>query len=197
MSRSFSDDSLAAGILNAIPIPIFIVDYDVRLVAWNPAADEMMGDGGLSMRRGGDVLHCVNALSSPGGCGRGDACKTCVVRNSVTTSIQGGGVYRKRTVMEMRRPDGTSEIPLMVTTSPVKIGEDSLVILMLEDIGALMNLGSVLPICSYCKKIRLNDESWEPVDQYIHSHVIDVNFSHTFCPDCMKTFRASMVKSQP
>jgi DNA-binding response OmpR family regulator len=54
----------------------------------------------------------------------------------------------------------------------------------LED--ALMRvkqLQGLLPICSYCKKIRNDRNYWEQVDAYVASHS-EAQFSHGVCPDC-------------
>jgi sigma-B regulation protein RsbU (phosphoserine phosphatase) len=41
----------------------------------------------------------------------------------------------------------------------------------------------LLPICSYCKKIRDDQNYWQQVEAYISSHT-DAQFSHGVCPDC-------------
>ena len=48
-------------------------------------------------------------------------------------------------------------------------------------------LEGIIPICSHCKKIRNDRESWEQVEQYI-SENSDALFSHSICPDCLKEF---------
>jgi CheY-like chemotaxis protein len=44
-------------------------------------------------------------------------------------------------------------------------------------------LQGLLPICSYCKKIRDEENYWERVDSYLTRHS-EVQFSHGICPDC-------------
>ncbi len=44
-------------------------------------------------------------------------------------------------------------------------------------------LEGLLPICSYCKRIRNEQDYWERVDAYISQHS-DVRFSHNICPEC-------------
>jgi sigma-B regulation protein RsbU (phosphoserine phosphatase) len=44
-------------------------------------------------------------------------------------------------------------------------------------------LQGLLPICSYCKKIRDEQNYWQRVDSYLTEHS-DVEFSHGICPDC-------------
>src|SRR3989442_16029862 len=41
----------------------------------------------------------------------------------------------------------------------------------------------LLPICSYCKRIRNDHEEWEPLEKYIEEH-FEQRLSHGICPDC-------------
>jgi len=46
-------------------------------------------------------------------------------------------------------------------------------------------LGAYLPVCANCKNIREVDGSWTPIEEYIADHS-DTEFSHSFCPECLK-----------
>ena len=47
----------------------------------------------------------------------------------------------------------------------------------------ISQLEGLLPICSYCKKIRNESNAWEAIEGYI-SKKTDATFSHGFCPRC-------------
>ena len=47
-------------------------------------------------------------------------------------------------------------------------------------------LQQILPICSYCKKIRDDENYWHTVESYISRHT-STRFSHSICPTCMAT----------
>ncbi|MHA1518778.1 MAG: GAF domain-containing protein [Promethearchaeota archaeon] len=47
------------------------------------------------------------------------------------------------------------------------------------------NLENVLPICSFCKKIRNSNDEWINIERYI-SEASDTKFSHSVCPKCQK-----------
>lgn len=47
----------------------------------------------------------------------------------------------------------------------------------------LRQLRGIIPICSYCKKIRNDDQSWQQLEAYISAHS-DALFSHGICPTC-------------
>ena len=44
-------------------------------------------------------------------------------------------------------------------------------------------LQGILPICSYCKQIRDDNNYWQSVDSYISGHS-EAKFSHSICPHC-------------
>lgn len=48
-------------------------------------------------------------------------------------------------------------------------------------------LRKILPICSYCKKIRDDKGYWNQVEAYIHRHT-GAEFSHSICTDCAQKY---------
>ena len=44
-------------------------------------------------------------------------------------------------------------------------------------------LQGIIPICSYCKNIRNDDDSWQQMESYIDAHS-EAQFSHGVCPEC-------------
>lgn len=49
----------------------------------------------------------------------------------------------------------------------------------------IRHLEGMLPVCSFCKKIRTGNE-WVPIERYIQ-HNSEATFSHSYCPDCVHT----------
>jgi DNA-binding response OmpR family regulator len=49
--------------------------------------------------------------------------------------------------------------------------------------ASIKRLSGLLPICSYCKRIRSDQNYWEQVESYVTEHS-DARFSHGICPDC-------------
>jgi phosphoserine phosphatase RsbU/P len=52
-----------------------------------------------------------------------------------------------------------------------------------EALARVKQLQGLLPICSYCKKIRDDQNYWQQVESYIAEHS-QAQFSHSICPDC-------------
>ena len=53
----------------------------------------------------------------------------------------------------------------------------------LAEVSALRR---ILPICSYCRKIRDDENYWHTVEAYLSRHTTTL-FSHGICPTCMAT----------
>lgn len=50
-------------------------------------------------------------------------------------------------------------------------------------LAQVKQLESFLPICSYCKKIRNDENYWQQLESYVEKH-FGAAFSHSICPDC-------------
>ena len=53
-------------------------------------------------------------------------------------------------------------------------------------LAEVKSLREILPICSYCRKIRDDENYWHTVENYISQHTSS-RFSHGICPDCLET----------
>jgi DNA-binding response OmpR family regulator len=52
-----------------------------------------------------------------------------------------------------------------------------------EALARVKQLQGLLPICSYCKKIRNDQNYWQQVESYLSEHS-EAQFSHGICPEC-------------
>jgi CheY-like chemotaxis protein len=56
-----------------------------------------------------------------------------------------------------------------------------------EALARVKQLQGLLPICSYCKKVRDDQNYWQQVETYIEGHS-DAQFTHGICPDCREKY---------
>ncbi|MCP4544060.1 MAG: response regulator [Chloroflexi bacterium] len=54
-----------------------------------------------------------------------------------------------------------------------------------EALAKVKKLEGLLPICSYCKRVRDDQDYWHRVESYIEARS-EALFSHGICPDCYK-----------
>lgn len=60
---------------------------------------------------------------------------------------------------------------------------DRLVVELQAALAEVRTLQAILPVCSYCKKVRDDENYWHSVEGYIQTHT-DTQFSHGICPSC-------------
>lgn len=69
-------------------------------------------------------------------------------------------------------------------TNPIITELSNTVTSLQATLRELKTLRGILPICSYCKKIRDDDGYWNQVEEYVSKHS-DADFSHGICPSCV------------
>jgi DNA-binding response OmpR family regulator len=62
-----------------------------------------------------------------------------------------------------------------------------------EALANVKQLQGLLPMCSYCKKIRDDSNYWQQVETYLCQHSA-ARFSHGICPDCWEHVVQPQVK---
>ncbi len=63
-----------------------------------------------------------------------------------------------------------------------------------QAINEVKQLQGLLPICSYCKKIRDDQNYWQQVEEYL-THRTHIQFSHGVCPHCFEKEVAPQLKA--
>ena len=54
-------------------------------------------------------------------------------------------------------------------------------------LSKVKTLSGMLPVCSYCRKVRDDKGYWEQIEQYVAEHS-QAEFSHGICPECANKF---------
>ena len=65
--------------------------------------------------------------------------------------------------------------------------KEVLIMELKEALQEIKTLRGILPLCSFCKKIRNDKDEWEHVDSYIHKNS-EADISHSVCPECIKKY---------
>ena len=128
-------------VFDTMPLPAFIVDEDVRIHDFNSAAVEFLGPNpALALyRRGGEAFHCIHA--GVNNCGGAEACKDCVIRNSVIKAMSGKATCREIHKAELRTRHGTTNIDLLITTSLLPYTDTPQALVILEDVSGTIRPG--------------------------------------------------------
>jgi len=99
--------------------------------------------------------------------------------NKMARNLQGTMTSRDELLYEVKQRKKTEE-ELEGTIRELK-----------EALEKIKVLSGLLPICSYCKKIRDDKGYWNQIESYIHKHS-DTEFSHGICPECAKKYYSDM-----
>ncbi|UCD80013.1 MAG: hypothetical protein JSW26_00850 [Desulfobacterales bacterium] len=112
------------------------------------------------------------------------------------------GIVAKLDLSEIRAPfvkaafiSGLSAIVVIVSgagffikiTDPILKRLQKTVAKLEKALAEVKTLRGILPICSFCKKIRDDDGYWNQVEVYVKERSA-ADFSHGICPDCMKEY---------
>jgi hypothetical protein len=66
---------------------------------------------------------------------------------------------------------------------PAEAEREKIISDLKDALAKVQQLSGLLPICSYCKKIRNDKGYWEQLESYISTHS-EALFSHGACPEC-------------
>jgi PAS domain S-box-containing protein len=126
-------------------------------------------------------------------------------RETVESMISTVGAEGDHFVSRHRRKDG-STYEVEISTNAAEYGGHKYVFCICRDVSAqlheakereelisqlqqalaeLKTLRGIIPVCSFCKKVRDDRGYWEQVDVYIRKHS-EADVSHGICPDCLK-----------
>ena len=82
-------------------------------------------------------------------------------------------------------------LPIELTNAAIQIVVLAALAVFVSRTAMLLNevktLRGIVPMCSLCKKIRSEDQTWIPLETYISTHT-EAQVSHGLCPSCYKKF---------
>jgi len=178
------DSNTCEHVFNIMPSAMLIVDLNVRVLKCNQAAANLlnMEINDIVGHRGGTVLHCINS-NVIGGCGCGDDCNSCTIRNSVKYSFMDNlETLQDPAKLILYVKEKLTHVNALITCLKI---DDTKSLLLIENITELNKLKSMIPICATCKSVRDDENYWKSVEEYITDNT-GVNMTHGICPTCMK-----------
>lgn len=102
--------------------------------------------------------------------------------NIIGTLSSGEDITERKNVENelMRYQEHLEELVKKRTTKLTDLNEK-----LKKALDEVKTLRCLLPLCSYCKKIRDDVGYWEDVDVYIHKY-LKADITHSICPECIK-----------
>ncbi|MCL6635289.1 MAG: PAS domain-containing sensor histidine kinase [Peptococcaceae bacterium] len=127
----------ACSFLNALPNVVMVLNRQRQVVFCNRVLLDLLGAGSVEEVRGsrpGELLRCVHARETAGGCGTSEFCRTCGAVNAILDSQWGRQAYRECRITVVR--DGRLEcLDMGVTAIPFRDGHEEFTVLSMVDIS--------------------------------------------------------------
>jgi|GEM_PF-937351 PAS domain-containing protein len=181
-------------LFEAMPVGVLLVDANRHIQSINPEGNKIfcIEPNLEGTYRVGEQLRCINAQ---GKCGSAAACETCILRTSTVSAINGQSVARNKG--KFFSYDGTviKQYTLLVTAKQLVYREESLALLLIEDVSLVTELCGLIPICSSCHHIRDDKGNWVYLAEYLREHS-EADLTHDYCPDCAGKLRPMTNKAE-
>lgn len=135
--ESVSKSPITSGILNATSGLLAVLDKNRQIIALNKEFIKSLGIKDFTDILGlrpGELLNCIHAEEKPNGCGTTKYCPTCGAGISIVTSLATNEPCERNCALMTNRDGREVELAFSVKSFPVKIDEETFVVLFLQDI---------------------------------------------------------------
>ena len=179
-------DSSYNALLNAIPMPVFIVDGELVVTNANLNAHEVfdIGDSQVGSERWGRVAQCINSFENALGCGHGLNCNECLIRNLVADCFNGHRTVHQKINVVIKNSEGPVCHEFLATINQIVIGGNLFALFIVENVTKLVLGKETIPICMHCKRLRDNNKHWSKIEDYLDNN-LHIKFSHCICESCL------------
>jgi len=191
-------------IFDSSPVGMALYDFTGQCVAVNRSICVMIGAGQEQVLA--ENYHRINFWKSCGLLGMAEKAinsgKPATQRFSATSSF-GKALSVKASLLPLKINGSDYLLLTFEDLSEIKKAEDEreeAIRILSKGLEEIKGTRSILPLCSFCKKIRDHQGYWEQVDAYIPKH-LPADITHSICPDCLKTnypeLREAMNRKKP
>lgn len=133
----FGENTVTRKLLDSIPSLLAILNRHRQIVYANQALRELIGNRQLDLQEGmrpGEALDCVYAEEAEGGCGTGEACRSCGAAQSIFSSLHGRDETRECSLC--RKLDGRMEsLELKVRSVPWEHAGEPFTLFTITDVS--------------------------------------------------------------
>jgi len=133
---SYSTEELIT-ILNSLPMAVIVIDENRRIIRANTPTLLFLGKSMEEVlgKKGGEAFNCPYVKDHIDGCGAGQKCGGCTLKNVIISTLTTGKAI-KRLELSIPLIDGTIH-DLMITTNVAYLQNKKVILLAVEDITEL------------------------------------------------------------
>ena len=195
-------------IIDFFPDPVLVIDPEGIVLAWNRAMENLSGIKAIDIIGKGSQEYSLPFF--------GERCPMLVDLvfksdreaekryseigwsgnilhgEAFMPNLRGGTAYLFGTAAVLRNFKGDivgaiESIRDITERKHAELEKERLIAELKKALSEIETLQGLIPICSFCKKIRDDEGYWEQIEKYI-SQRSKAFFSHGICPDCMKKY---------
>jgi len=203
-----------ADIIDFLPDATLVIDREGKVIAWNHAMEVMLGVEAKDMLGKGNYEYAIpfygerrpiliDLVTQPQEeiekryAHMEKRPRGVLMGESYIPNLKGGEFYFFGAAAPLYDQKGNvvGAIECIRDITERKRMEEEREKLIRELQDALANiktLHGLLPICSYCKKIRDDKGYWNQIESYIQDHS-GAEFTHGMCPECLKKHYPDLV----
>lgn len=194
-----------ADIIEFLPDPVWVINLDGRVAAWNRAIEKMTGVHKAMILGKGAYAHgqAIYGEARPmlidlvlqrdehwekqflGFREKEGQLQGC----SFVSSLGADGLYLECTAAKLYDSDGCvtgaiASIRDITARQKAEQEREQLIAELQETIANVRVLRKLLPVCASCKKVRDDEGYWGRLESYFSKHS-EIDFTHGMCPECM------------
>lgn len=172
------DPSLAALVLDALPLLTLVVDRDLRVLHANATAQTLLGaKPGAAL---GEALGCVETKA--GECGQGARCAGCAFRGAAERALAGEAGRARGFVLRTDASGEPADLHLLAVAAPVARAGEPLAVLGLTDVDRILADPGVVKVCAGCGRVE-DDGEWHELHRYMEDR-IGLEVGGDLCAGC-------------
>ena len=176
---------------------LYVLDEEGRLSFMNPEAERLLGwtEEELMFK---NIHNFIHSRIMDGASIHSEECEMHKVIRTGKRFFSNDEVFVRRdgstfpvSIISMPLLDGdrfTASVTLFRDISAQKKAQEQREQMIQElkrALAEIKTLRGIVPICSYCKKVRNDEGYWNQVEQYVSDHT-EAQFSHGICPTCFE-----------
>ena len=184
------NDKLMNCVFDAIQDGILVISVDLTIIQANKTVLNWCGNKKIIGKKCYEVFHLSNEPCS--NCPALHAIETGDPKESEITSCLEEQITESLELFAYPIKNNNNEVVAIVEyirniteSKRVEETKQNLINKLSEALTELKELRGIIPICSYCKRIRHDHGYWENVDSYLHNHS-ESGVTHGICPECLK-----------
>lgn len=129
-------------ILHSSPVAMLVIDIDKNISYTNPASEDLFNKKkeDLIYKKCGEILECFNKIFENTECGKGIACKNCLINNNIDLALTEFREFKDfESEIKIEKNNLQTSKWLKISIKPVVLDSKNCIIISMSDITELKN----------------------------------------------------------